>query len=230
MKLTRVPIAALTMLLAASLGANAQDATPLPEPSAPPEPANAAATRVLTPEEKVEKDARKACKLKLCDIIATKNPVGEDVSCDIAMTFREVDLVKMLGGKISWPWGKASCKAKLEMKREPLAKAMSEPNAEITMTTQKVICTLDQKEKGDPYVVEISVAPKVTFENGKAVVGIINWGDASAPLFIYPLIYAGTGIDNSTNVLGPELVRMVNAFSTKKCAEVKDELPSSTNH
>ena len=227
MTLTRIPIAALAIFLATSLGAHAQDATPLPEPSTTPAPTTADATRVLTPEEKTEKEGRKACKLKLCDIIATKNPVGDDVSCDIAMTFREADLVKMLGGKISWPWGKASCKAKLEMKREPLAKAMSEPSGEITMTTQKVTCTLDQKAKGDPYVVEISVAPKMSFENGKAVVGIINWGDASAPLFIYPVIYAGTGIDNSTNVLGPELVRMVNTFSTKKCAEVKDELPSN---
>ena len=227
MKLARVTIAALTMFLALDFAAIAQDATPLPEPAVEPEPANAADTRVLTPEEKAEKEGRKACKIKLCDIIANKNPVGDDVSCDIAMTFREADIVKMLGGKISWPWGKASCKAKLEMKREALAKAMSEPNADITMSTQKVTCTLDQKTKDEPYVVEISIAPKMTFENGKAVVGMINWGDASAPLFVYPVIYAGTGIDNSTNVLGPELVRMVNTFSTKKCAEVKDELPGA---
>jgi len=227
MKLAPVPIAALAMFLAAGSCAIAQDATPLPEPATTTEPANAADTRVLTPEEKAEKEGRKACKIKLCDIIATKNPVGDDVSCDIAMTFREADLVKMLGGKITWPWGKASCNAKLEMKREALAKAMSERNADIAMTTQKVTCTLAQKEKGEPYVVDISVAPKVTFENGKAVVGTINWGDASAPLLIYPVIYAGTGIDNSTNVLGPELVRMVNTFSTKKCAEVKSELPSN---
>ena len=29
---------------------------------------------VLTPEEKVEKEARKACKIEICDIIATKEP------------------------------------------------------------------------------------------------------------------------------------------------------------
>jgi hypothetical protein len=30
--------------------------------------------RVLTPEEKVEKEARKACKIEIWDIIATKEP------------------------------------------------------------------------------------------------------------------------------------------------------------
>ena len=48
-------------------------------------------------------------------------------------------------------------------------------------------------------------------------------------MFIYPLIYAGTGVDNSTNVLGPEVVRLVNEFVTSKCAELKAELPSGTS-
>lgn len=44
-------------------------------------------------------------------------------------------------------------------------------------------------------------------------------------MLIYPLIYAGTGLDNSSNILGGEVVRMVNEFTGEKCAEVKDELP-----
>ena len=36
-------------------------------------------------------------------------------------------------------------------------------------------------------------------------------------MLAYALIYAGTGFDNSTNVLGPEVVRMVNEFTGKKC-------------
>ena len=55
---------------------------------------------------------------------ATRN--GEDVACDIVKTWREEDIVKMLGGKISWPWGKAVCQSKLELQRKPLALAMSE--------------------------------------------------------------------------------------------------------
>jgi hypothetical protein len=182
---------------------------------------------VLTPEEKAEKEARKACKIKICDILATKNPVGDDVSCDIVKTWRGEDIVKMLGGKIDWPWGNATCQSKLELKRAPLAKAMSEAAYTIALPSQKVRCTLAQKDKGEPYVVEIAMAPKVTFKDGKASEGSVNWGEASAPLLIYPLIYASTGLDNSTNVLGPDVVTMVNEFATKKCAEVKTELPGT---
>ena len=92
---------------------------------------------------------------------------------------------------------------------------MSEASHEIVMPVQKVRCTLAQKTEGEPYTVEVALAPKVKFEN-KAIEASINWGEATAPLLIYPLIYAGTGLDNKTNVLGPEVVRMVNEFASKK--------------
>jgi hypothetical protein len=222
---------AVAALLACPPPAAAEDgaATPASPPNEAANPASpdAAAKPVLTPEELAEKEARKACKQKICDIVASRDPNGEDVACDITKTWREEDIAKMLGGEISWPWGKAVCQSKLELQRAPLAKAMSEPNYEIVMPMQKARCTLAQKE-GDPYVVEISLAPKVTFKGGKATEAALNWGEASAPLLIYPLIYAGTGLDNQTNVLGPEVVRMVNEFTTKKCAEVKAEAPPGT--
>jgi hypothetical protein len=183
---------------------------------------------VLTPEELAEKEARKACKKKLCDIVATRDPSGEDVACDITKTWREEDIVKMLGGKIGWPWGKAVCRSKLEVQRKPLALAMSESEYEIVMPAQKLRCTLAQKTEGEPYAIEVTLAPKVKFKDGKASEATLNWGEASAPMFIYPLIYAGTGFDNSANVLGPEVVRMVNEFTAKKCAEVKAEAPTGS--
>jgi hypothetical protein len=193
--------------------------------SAPPAeaPTPDSAKRVLTPEELAEKEARKACKQKICDIVASRDPNGEDVSCDIVKTWREEDIVKMLGGKIGWPWGKAVCQSRLEVKRKDLALAMSEPDYDMVMPAQKVRCTLAQKEGGEPYAIEVTLAPAAKFENGKATEASINWGEASAPTFIYPLIYAGTGFDNSANVLGSEVVRMINEFTTKKCAEVKAE-------
>ncbi len=220
--------AALVILVPVAIARAADDGAAQGEAQPPaqqaPAPAGASEPkRELTPEEKAEKEARKACKAKICDIIATSDPNGDDVSCDIVKTWREEDIAKMLGGTISWPWGKAVCQSKLELERKSLASAMSENAKEIVMPAQKVRCTLAQKTEGEPYTVEVTLAPKVKFANGKAIEASINWGEASAPLLIYPLIYAGTGLDNQTNVLGPEIVRMVNEFTTKKCAEVKAE-------
>ncbi len=218
-----------TLLAYAPVFAADDAATNAAEPSeAAPAAPDVSAKPVLTPEELAEKEARKECKKKICDIIATRDPNGEDVACDITKTWREEDIVKMLGGKISWPWGKAVCQSRLELKRKPLALAMSESEYEIVMPAQKVRCTLAQKEKGEPYAIEITLAPKVKFKDGKASEATLNWGEASAPMFIYPLIYAGTGFDNSANVLGPEVVHLVNEFTTKKCIEVKAEAPAGT--
>ena len=88
---------------------------------------------------------------------------------------------------------------------------MSEPAYDMVMPAQRLRCTLAQKEGGEPYTIEVTLAPKAKFESGKATEASVNWGEASAPLLIYPLVYAGTGIDNSTNVLGPEVVRYQRA-------------------
>ena len=108
----------------------------------------------------------------------------------------------MLGGRIDWPWGKAVCQSKLELKPESLVKAMTEANYEVVMPEQKVRCTLAQKKEGDHYAVEVTFAPKVAFEDGKAVKARFNWGKATAPMLAYALIYAGTGLENSANLLG----------------------------
>jgi hypothetical protein len=75
-------------------------------------------------------------------------------------------------------------------------------------------------------VVELAIAPEVGFVNGKAVKAQINWAEASGPMLVYALIYAGSSIDNSAYILGPEVGNMVNEFTAKKCADVKDELPA----
>jgi hypothetical protein len=49
-------------------------------------------------------------------------------------------------------------------------------------------------------------------------------------MLVYALIYAGTGLDNSANVLGPEVTRMVNEFTIKKCNKLKEHLPSNTGN
>lgn len=180
--------------------------------------------RVLTPEEKAEKEARKACQIEICDILSTKEPQGPDVACDIGWTWRANEISNAVGDHLDWPWGKVVCQSKIRLERAPLAKAMSEPSYNLTMDTQTVRCTLYQK-KGKPVVIKLALSPKVTFKNGEATKGSVNWGNVSAPAAIYPLLYTATSLDNSTNVLGNEVVQQINKFIRKDCSAVKDELP-----
>jgi len=180
--------------------------------------------RVLTPKEKAEKEARKACQIEICDILSTKEPEGPDVACDIGWTWRADEITDAVGDHFDWPWGKVVCQSKIRLKRAPLAKAMSEPMYALAMQTQTVRCTLYQNE-GKPVVIELALAPKVAFKSGEATKGSATWGNVSAPAAIYPLLYAATSLDNSTNFLGNEVVNQINKFIRKDCNAVKDELP-----
>ena len=69
------------------------------------------------------------------------------------------------------------------------------------MRKQAVACAL-HREDGKPYVLEVELSPEVSFENGKATKATVNWGDVSAPMLIYPVLYAGTSLDNSRQRAG----------------------------
>jgi hypothetical protein len=230
MTFPRTALVAAGIALATSLPAFGEDTSPSTAPADAASPSRDIGRNDLSPDERAEKQARKACKVKICDILASKDPQGDDVDCDIVKTWREQDITKMLGGRFDWTWGKAVCQSKLEVKREALAKAMTETSYEVVLPQQKVHCALAQKSEGEPYAVDISIAPKVAFENGKAVSARLNWGEAKAPMLVYALIYAGTGLDNSANILGPEVTRMVNEFTTKRCAKLKDDTPRNTGN
>ena len=132
----------------------------------------------------------------------------------------------MLGGKIGWPWGKADCQSRLEIKRKDLALAMSEPAYDVVMPAQKVRCTLAQKDGGEPYTIEVMLAPKAKFENGKATEASVNLGRGLGADLHLSVDLRRHRLRQSANVLGPEVVRMINEFTTKKCAEVKAEAPA----
>lgn len=176
--------------------------------------------RVLTPEEKAQKASRRACKVEICKALAGEVPAEGTIACDIVKTWREADIEDMVDDRITWSWGKAVCQSKLRVKRKELRDAMTKPDHTVALSEQTVTCRLDRKGEEDPYKVVVNLAPEVTFEHGEAIEARLNWGDADAPLAIYPLIYSGTGLDNQTNILGSEVVKLVNQFTTRKCTEV----------
>jgi hypothetical protein len=188
------------------------------------EPVTGKPLGAMTPADQAEKAAREACKIEICDVLETREPRGPNVACDIAWTWHETEIVDALGGRIDWPWGKLVCQSQVRLGRTPLAGAMSEPRYKAVAETQTVRCSLHHQD-GKPYVVELALAPVVTFKSGKATGATVNWGRVTAPSAIYPLLYAATSLDNSTNILGPEVVRQVNKFAREDCAEVRDELP-----
>jgi hypothetical protein len=92
MRPTRSLFAGALAVAVTTVAALAQDDAAKPDSEAANPPAAetpSGAKRGPTPEELAEKEARKECKKKICDIIATRDPEGEDIACDIVKTWRE---------------------------------------------------------------------------------------------------------------------------------------------
>ena len=185
--------------------------------------------RELTEAEKQEKAARRVCKVKICGILRGRSSDG-DVACDIVKTWHEDDVREMMeNSRLKWPWGNARCQTKLNIKRDELAKAVSEAKHEVVMDKHDIACVLDRKtEKKETYNVTFSLAPKVTFEKGKATKASLNWGNITAPTLAKGVIWSATKLDNTFNVLQKHIVKMTNEFLTRKCDEVEKDLPGQT--
>lgn len=176
----------------------------------------------LTPEELAEREGRRACKAVLC--AAFRNPAnGENVGCSIRKSFRKEQLQKIVSkAKVSWPWGRVVCSAGLKADRSVLAKALTSEKLEVKFDQHKVSCEIEH-DGAAPSSITAEMTPSVTFENGKAVKAVINWGKVEGPSLVKGLMWTATATDNTVNVLGSMVVDDMNDFVTAKCDEVKTD-------
>lgn len=224
----RFTVLLFTMLYALTALAQ-QPAVPYPTPQEKGEDLNKP-KRILTPEEKAEKAQRRVCKVEICSIFSSQDPKGADINCPVVKTWREDDIEDILANQFDWPWGKARCSTQLKLKRSVLAAAASDDGISAKLDTHTISCSLDLKSDGATYDVMIDIAPEVTFKGGKATAAKIDWGEIDAPMLAYSVIWPGAKLDNSLNVLQSQIVKMINEFMSRKCSEIKDQLPMRASY
>ena len=175
-----------------------------------------------------EKEARKACKVDICSILRGKKAEGADINCHVIQTWPKKALDEMLTkAHVSWPWSNVHCQTDVKLKRAMLVSAMTEPKYEATFDSHTLDCEIDRGAGAEKYTFKVALAPKVTFEGGKATKAELQWGDVEAPMLAKGVIWPITGLDNKTGMLSGQFVSMVNQFLEKKCDEVKDELKTN---
>ena len=188
---------------------------------------SAAATDAnLTPEEKAEKEARKICKVDLCEAFHTKETAGNDVARRVVKSWRKEQLIKLVGKlKVNWPHDGVRCTMDLSVKRAALIRAMTGKAVEIQFPEHAVTCVIASDKSGATHF-KFKLAPKVKFENGKAMEAHAHWGKIEAPTLIKSALWTATSADNTVNLLSSTIVDEVNDFVSKKCDEVKDQWAS----
>jgi hypothetical protein len=217
-RLSAFALAVQIALVSVAVAQEYPGADPAPNAAGP-----ATAKEELTAEEKAEREGRKACKVAICAAFHRRDSAGGDIACSVLKSWRKEQLAKMVAkAKVSWPWGKVVCTADIKLKREALIKAMTEPSYETTLDRHQVACEVE-RDKDGPAKLAFDFAPKVKFENGKAVKASLNWGKVEAPTVVKGAMWAATATDNTFNVLESTLLEDINDFVSRKCDEVRSE-------
>lgn len=215
---SRLVVAGLAAAVFLGLGAPAPGHKALAQTAKPaPAPEN------LTPEEIKERELRKDCKVRICSAFHVRKPDGGDIACNVLKSWRKEQLTKVVEkAKVSWPWGGVRCVANIKLKRTELIKAMTEDRYETTLDKHEVACEV-ARENAEKAEIKFEFTPRVTFEKGKAVKAVLNWGKVEAPTLLKGAMWTATATDNTFNVLQSTIVEDINDFIGTKCQEVKDE-------
>ena len=173
-------------------------------------------------QEKKEREVRRQCAAAVCSTLHNGKPAEGHVSCSLHKSWRKEVLTKILArGKVSWPWGDASCASDLKFDRAMLIKAMKESDFEAQFETYDIRCLIENDK--DKYDVLTQVRPKVSFKQGKAVKAALNWGKIEAPTLAKSALWSITAVDNTFGLLQSMAIEDINEFIGAKCMEYKDE-------
>lgn len=167
-----------------------------------------------------EKDARRACKLEICNAFA--KPATGPIACEFTKTWtqREV-LERVVGGSYVWGYGFIQCTMKVNMDRAAAAKAMSEPSYTLALSEHTMTCDVEDKDpaKGVAFTIKASITPVVTFEKGEAKSAKIDPIKTEGSTVASAAAKSMVAVDKLSGVISKAVVSEVNGFLFEKCKE-----------
>jgi hypothetical protein len=167
-----------------------------------------------------EQQARRGCKVAICEAARSKDSPGDNIACKVVKTWPDIDLKnKVLRGVVDWPWGHAQCEASISLDRKLIVAAATEAKYEASIGKHDVLCHLNTKDGKDRHAVNFSIDPIVTFENGKATKASMRWSDVTGTTAVKSALWSATTVDNTFNLLQRVVLTQINEFFGPGCEE-----------
>lgn len=165
-----------------------------------------------------EKDKLKACEQSLCSILLKKETTGADLSCDIGKTWTRSNIKDGVEKKkISWTFGDARCGVNVEMSRAGIVAALTQPESTLAMSEHTLKCEVERETEITP--INVTLAPKLQFKNGKAEKAWLNVSKIDAPSIIKAGIWTVAKAEDTFGLFHGEMIEEINEFIHEKCAK-----------
>lgn len=169
-------------------------------------------------EKANEKEQAKACEQQLCQIVLKKEAAGSDFKCDIGKTWAKKTIE---GGiekkKISWGFGDARCGIALGVPRASIVDALTKPAQAFEFPKHTIKCEVEREKEVVP--INITMAPKIEFKDGKAQKAWLNVSDIDAPAVVKGAIWTAAKLEDALGVFHGEMISEINEFLHEKCAK-----------
>lgn len=165
-----------------------------------------------------EEQDLKACEKNLCAMILSKQATGDDLTCNISKTWAKDNIEKGASTKsLSWGFGDARCKLDLTAERSNVVSSLTEASHTLAMKEHTVKCEIESEK--DVTTIDVTLAPKVTFKDGKAETAELNITKVEAPSVIKAVITGADWIEKNVGLFHGEMIEEINDFVHNKCAK-----------
>lgn len=163
-----------------------------------------------------EREVLKACERSVCEIIVKKPASGPDAACKLSKTWKK-DKIKqgVESKKVSWSFGDAQCSVELALSREVIVSALTKPDYTLDFPARTISCKIERE--GETTPVNITLAPKVTFKDGKAVKALLGLKDIEAPAVIKGAIWTVATVEDTVGLFHSDIIKVLNEFVDTKC-------------
>lgn len=163
-----------------------------------------------------EREVLKACERQLCEIIVKKEPAGDDLVCPLSKTWAQSSIKGGIEKRsLSWGFGDARCSVNLTAKRDVILSAVTKPEHALELTPHTVKCEVERESEVTP--INITLAPKITFKNGKAEEAWLNVTSIEAPAVVKGAIWTAAQLEDNFGLFHSDMLSEINEFIEEKC-------------
>ena len=166
-----------------------------------------------------EKDVLKACEKQLCEIVIKKQATGADLACNLSKTWSKTKIVEGIEKKkLSWGFGDARCTIDVKVKRASVVDAVSKPDQSFEFEPHTIKCQIEREK--EVTEVAVTLAPKISFKDGKAVKAWLGVKQIDAPAVVKSVIWTAAQVEDNFGLFHSEMISEINELIGQKCPKV----------
>jgi hypothetical protein len=168
----------------------------------------------------------KACDKRLCTLLTQKAPKGEDLKCALTKTWAKSKIKEAESSKLTWGYGDARCTVDIELSRAAILEAMAADDKKFRVPPHTAHCVVESDGKLEK--VTATLAPRITFKDGKAEKVWINLKEVEGPTAIKATLYTAAELADRLGLFHKRMVRSVNRYIERHCPKEFPEMASKS--